>query len=80
MEGHHLHLFTDTGSNFTIIPPKLYHQDMGKVVAADKRLRAWASNNNLDVKGMLRTNIQPMKGATTGTKIYIVDGFRPEPL
>ena len=36
--------------------------------------------NNLDVKGMVMTNIQTMKGATIGTKIYIVDGFRPEPL
>ena len=78
--GHQLHLFTDTGSDFTIIPPELYHRDMGKVVAADTKLRAWGSNNNLDVKGMVRTNIQTMKGATTGTKIYIVDGFRPEPL
>ena len=78
--GHHLHLFTDTGSDFTIIPPELYHQDMGKVVAADTRLRAWGSNNNLDVKGMVRTSIQTIKGATTGTKIYIVDGFNPEPL
>ena len=58
-------LYTDTGSEYTIIPPNLYNPDMGEVVAADTYLRAWGSNTNLDVKGMIYTTMQNQKGATT---------------
>ena len=75
-----LRLFTDTGSDFTIIPPTMYDTSMGHVEAADTHLRAWGGKNNLDVKGMVRTVIKTDKGARKDTKIYIVDGFRPEPL
>lgn len=73
-------LFTDTGSDFTIIPPKSYKKQMGKVEAADTHLRAWGSKSNLDVKGMIKSTLATEKGATTNTKIFIVDGFHPEPL
>ena len=53
---------------------------MGKVVAADTRLRAWGANSYLDVKGMFHTTLVTSRGATKQTKVYVVDGFRPEPL
>jgi hypothetical protein len=38
------------------------------------------SRQNLDVKGMFKTQITTEKGACTSTMIYIVNGFHPEPL
>ena len=75
-----LKLFTDTGSYYTIIPPDMYQYSMGKVVKADTRLRAWGTKGNLDVKGMINTQLTTAKGATTKSKVYIVAGFHPEPL
>ena len=43
-------------------------------------MRAWGSKTNLDVKGMVETTITTAKGAQITTKVYIVDGFHPEPL
>ena len=73
-------LFTDTGSKYTIIPPSAYTTEMGTVIAADTHLRAWGTKSNLDVKGMVNSTIKTEKGAETSSKIYIVDGFHPEPL
>ena len=73
-------LFTDTGSEFTIIPPSSYKPQMGHVMAADTHLRAWGSKTKLDVKGMVSTTLTTEKGATSKSKVYIVDGFHPEPL
>ena len=75
-----LTLFTDTGSDHTIIPPLEYNSAMGEIIKADTKLRAWGSNSLLDVKGMVNTQLLTEKGATTNTKIYIVDGYRPEAL
>ena len=73
-------LFTDTGSYYTIIPPEDFKPSMGKVIAADTRLRAWGTKGNLDVKGMIKTKISTLKGASTRSKVYIVSGYNPEPL
>ena len=75
-----LTLFADTGSEFTIIPPSSYNPCMGQVKAADTNLRSWGSKSNLDVLGMISTTITTEKGASTMSKVYIVDGFHPEPL
>ena len=42
-------LYADTGSRYTIITPAQYRKTMGKVVAADTRLRAWGSKTYMDV-------------------------------
>ena len=55
-------LFTDTGSKFTLITPDMYSEEMGKVVPAKYRLRAWGSNKKLDVKGMVRATISTKRG------------------
>ena len=73
-------LFTDTGSDKTIIPPSHYFSSMGKLTSTDTKLRAWGSDTLLDVKGMISTTLQTEKGATVNTQVYVVDGFRPEPL
>ena len=73
-------LFADTGSEYTIIPPSSYQESMGEVVAADTHLRAWGSETNLKVCGMVNSTITTKKGAKVDTKVYIVDGFHPEPL
>ena len=73
-------LFTDTGSEFTIIPPNMYDKEMGKVYPADTNLRAWGSKSNLDVKGMVNTTITTENGARTRSKVFIVNGYHPEPL
>ena len=71
-------MYADTGSGFFIIPPATYEESMGEVVPADTHLRAWGSETNLDVKGMLETTITTAKGAQITTKVYFVDGFHPE--
>ena len=73
-------LFADTGSEHTIIPPEMYIPAMGKLEKSDVHLRAWGSKENLKVQGMLRAKIKTPKGVETRSKIYIVDGYRPEPL
>lgn len=73
-------LYTDTGSDKTIIPPSNYSNTMGELIATDTKLRAWGSEKLLDVKGMIHTTLTTEKGATVQTKVYVVDGFRPEPL
>ena len=76
----HMKLYADTGSKYTIITPQQYKKSMGKVVAADTRLRAWGSKTHLEVKGMFHTNLRMDKGVTMDTWVYVVDGYRPEAL
>ena len=73
-------LFTDTGSDKTIIPPSHYSKAMGKLVTPDTRLRAWGSDKLLDVRGMVHAKLETEKGATAYTKVYVVNGHQPEPL
>lgn len=80
LNGRKFKLFADTGSKYTLITPDMYHPSLGKVVAANCRLRAWGSNKSLDVKGMCRTNIRTGRGASRRSWIYIVGGHKPEPL
>ena len=80
MGRNHMRLYADTGSKYTIITPDLYKSNMGEVVAADTRLRAWGSRKPLDVKGMFHTRLTTAKGATKKTCVYVVDGYRPETL
>ena len=51
---------------------------MGKIQAADTILRSWGSKTPLDVKGMFETETR--RGARRTTKVFVVQGFRPEPL
>ena len=55
--GKRMKLYCDTGSPLTIIPPELYSEKMGKVVAADTHLRAWGSKTRLDTKGRVKTTL-----------------------
>ena len=73
-------LYTDTGSDYTIIPPSHYAKEMGPLCKPDTKLRAWGSSKLLDVQAMVHTKLETEKGATTNTKVYIVDGYQPEPL
>ena len=73
-------LYCDTGSRLTIIPPELYREEMGKVVAAKCHLRAWGSDKYLDTKGMFQTTIKVAGGASKVTWVYVVGGTKPEPL
>ena len=73
-------LFADTGSEYTIIPPEIYKPEMGKIFTHDINLRAWGSKENLKIIGMIKPEVQTKLGARTKTKIYIVEGFMPEPL
>ena len=73
-------LFTDTGTFYTIIPPEDYRTSMGKVSKADTRLRAWGAKSNLNVKGMIKTTVSTLKGASTRSKVYVVSGYNAEPL
>ena len=72
-------LYADTGSRYTIITPAQYRKRMGKVVAADTRLRAWGSKTYLDVKGMFLTRLTMNKGASKEAWVYVVD-YIPEAL
>ena len=78
--GKRMKLYCDTGSPLTIIPPEMYREKMGKVVAADTHFRAWGSKKRLDTKGRVRTTLQTKRGAKKETWVYIVAGTRPEPL
>lgn len=73
-------LFADTGSEYTIIPPELYKPEMGKIFKSDINLRTWGSLENLNIIGMFRPEVKTKLGARTETKVYIVEGFKPEPL
>ena len=63
-----------------IIPPDMYCPSMGKIQAADTILRSWGSKTPLDVKGMFETELETRRGARKKTKVFVVQGFRPEPL
>ena len=78
--GRRMNLFTDTGSGYTIIPPDMFRPSMGKIKAADTILRSWGSKIPLDVKGMFETELETRRGARRTTKVFVVQGFRPEPL
>ena len=78
--GRRMNLFTDTGSGYTIIPPDMFRPSMGKIKAADTILRSWGSKTPLDVKGMFETDLETRRGARRKTKVFVVQGFRPEPL
>ena len=62
------------------MPPSLYTKEMGDLVTSDTRLRAWGSDKLLDVIGMICTKLETEKGATAQTKVYVVNGYQPEPL
>ena len=73
-------LYADTGCKFTLIPPKQYKVNMGKVMASDTYLRGWGAKTFLDGKGMFHTTLSRTGGARTDTWVYVVDGYRPEAL
>ena len=73
-------LYADTGSEFTIITPEHYTPMMGELEESDLNFRPWGGNNLLDVKGMVNTTIHNSKGARVNSKVYVIDGFQPEPL
>ena len=74
---HRVKLFCDTGSRLTIIPPAMYRDDMGELVAAGCQLRASGSDKYLDTKGMFKTMIKAAGGASKQRWVYIVGGTRP---
>ena len=78
--GSPLKLYSDTGSHFTIIPPELFKDGMGRLEEADCNLRAWGANTYLDVKGMFSTKLTNSREASKTTMVYMVGGTRPEPL
>ena len=55
-----------TGSNLTIIPPKLCRPSMGKVVKATSRLRSWGSDRYLDILGMFEMTLQQQQQQQKG--------------
>jgi len=73
-------LFTDTGSEFTILPPEIYDPKMGEIHKPDISLRAWGSTDNLKITGMVLPVLETKRGAKTSSKIYIVEGYQAEPL
>ena len=73
-------LFTDTGSEYTILPPEIYDPKMGEIEKSDISLRAWGSTDNLKIAGMIRPLLETKRGAKTRSKIYIVEGYEAEPL
>ena len=73
-------LFTDTGSDYTIIPPEIYDPKMGKIHMPDICLRAWGATDNLKIVGMIQPLLVTKRGAKTRSKIYIVEGYEAEPL
>ena len=73
-------LFADTGSEHTIVPPQHYNSSMGPIIPPDIKLRAWGATDVLNVIGMVHTTIENSKGMKVNSKIYIADGFQPEPL
>ena len=73
-------LFTDTGSEYTILPPEIYDPKMGELQKSDISLRAWGSTDNLKIAGMIRPILETKRGAKTRSKIYIVEGYEAEPL
>ena len=73
-------LFTDTGSEFTILPPDIYDPRMGEIHKPDISLRAWGSTDNLKITGMVLPVLETKRGAKTSSKIYIVEGYQAEPL
>lgn len=75
-----IQMFIDSGCDFTIIPPTCYQKQMGEIVENDTNLRAWGASELLNVKGMIITQLTTEQGAKTTSKVYIVDGFHPEPL
>ena len=73
-------LFTDTGSEYTILPPEIYDPRMGEIQKPDISLRAWGSTDNLKITGMIQPVLETKRGARTVSKIYIVEGYEAEPL
>ena len=73
-------LFTDTGSEHTIIPPEIYDTRMGPLKNPDISLRAWGSTCNLKITGMADVQLKNKKGAKTSTRLYVVEGYEAEPL
>ena len=73
-------LFTDTGSEHTIIPPEIYDTSMGPLKKPDINLRAWGCTENLEIKGMLEVELENAKGGKTSSKVYVVEGHEAEPL
>ena len=80
INGINRNLFTDTGSEYTIIPPEIYDIEMGPLKKPDINLRAWGCTGNLNIKGMVEVELGNMKGARTTSKVYVVEGHEAEPL
>ena len=80
INGVNRNLFTDTGSEHTIIPPEIYDTSMGPLKKPDINLRAWGCTENLEIKGMIEVELENAKGAKTSSKVYVVEGHEAEPL
>ena len=78
--GHRKKLYCNTGSRLTIIPPEMYQEDMGKLVAPKCHLLAWGSDKHLDTKCIFETIIKTVGGARKETWVYVVVGKNQGPL
>ena len=78
--GHREKLYCDTGSRLTIIPPEMYQEDMGELVAPKCPLLVWGSDKYLDTKCIFKTIIKTEGGARKETWVYVVVGKNPGPL
>ena len=78
MGGEELNLYHNTGNSITIITPAMYRQNMGKVVASKRYLRARGSLGYLDTKGMVKTTLTTASGASTWTWVCVVASGRPQ--
>ena len=67
-------MFTDGGSDATVVPTHFYRKEMGKLHTATETLRGYGASQPLKVKAKFWARITTMKGATTEGWIFIVEG------
>ena len=67
-------MFTDGGSEATVIPSHCYKKEMGKLIKATETLRGYGASKPLNVKAKFWARITTEKGATTEGWVFVVEG------
>ena len=67
-------MFTDGGSDASVVPASFYRREMGKLHRATETLRGYGASQPLNVKAKFYASITTQKGATTKGWIFVVEG------
>ena len=75
-----LTFYVDSGCSKTLLPRRLFSEDMGSLEKTAVRFRPYGTNERLQVHGQFQATLRSRRGATVTSTVYVIEGHQVEPL